>query len=72
MDFVAAELGIAVTVGRRGQMHEDGLRYGIDAHTAGDRLADISYDGMGCAISQASASVLYELLHGAAFAEAAE
>lgn len=27
-------------------------------------LADISYDGMGCSISQASASVLHELLCG--------
>ncbi|MEV4756209.1 Fe-S cluster assembly sulfur transfer protein SufU [Micromonospora sp. NPDC049559] len=27
-------------------------------------LADISYDGMGCSISQASASVLHELLRG--------
>jgi nitrogen fixation NifU-like protein len=30
----------------------------------GDTLTDISYDGMGCSISQASASVLYELLRG--------
>ncbi|MEV0397061.1 Fe-S cluster assembly sulfur transfer protein SufU [Polymorphospora rubra] len=30
----------------------------------GDRLGDISYDGMGCSISQASASVLHELLSG--------
>ena len=30
----------------------------------GQVLADISYDGMGCSISQASASVLHELLHG--------
>ncbi|MGW0436037.1 Fe-S cluster assembly sulfur transfer protein SufU [Micromonospora sp. NPDC003197] len=29
-----------------------------------DTLADISYDGAGCSISQASASVLYELLTG--------
>jgi nitrogen fixation NifU-like protein len=29
-----------------------------------DVLADISYDGMGCSISQASASVLHELLRG--------
>jgi nitrogen fixation NifU-like protein len=28
----------------------------------GDRLADISYDGQGCSISQASASVLFEQL----------
>ncbi|BCJ63201.1 Fe-S cluster assembly sulfur transfer protein SufU [Polymorphospora rubra] len=30
----------------------------------GGRLGDISYDGMGCSISQASASVLHELLSG--------
>jgi nitrogen fixation NifU-like protein len=29
-----------------------------------DVLTDISYDGMGCSISQASASVLHELLRG--------
>jgi nitrogen fixation protein NifU and related proteins len=31
---------------------------------AGDTVEDISYEGMGCSISQASASVLYELLRG--------
>ena len=36
-----------------------------------DRLTDISYDGMGCSISQASASVLHELLSGRDVAEAA-
>jgi len=30
----------------------------------GDTVADISYDGQGCSISQASASVLYEQLVG--------
>ena len=33
-------------------------------------LSDISYDGMGCSISQASASVLHELLQGRTAAEA--
>jgi nitrogen fixation NifU-like protein len=55
-----------------------GLRspYAGEAHhvnpTCGDEvtmrvtsdLSDISYDGMGCSISQASASVLHELLKG--------
>ncbi|AGL15690.1 SUF system FeS assembly protein, NifU family [Actinoplanes sp. N902-109] len=36
-----------------------------------DDLSDISYDGMGCSISQASASVLHELLTGRTPAEAA-
>jgi nitrogen fixation NifU-like protein len=35
-----------------------------------DKVADISYDGQGCSISQASASVLHELLTGASVEEA--
>jgi nitrogen fixation protein NifU and related proteins len=38
--------------------------------TDGDTLDDISYDGMGCSISQASASVLHELLRGRGAGEA--
>ena len=30
----------------------------------GERVADISYDGQGCSISQAAASVLHELVSG--------
>ncbi|GAA1760629.1 Fe-S cluster assembly sulfur transfer protein SufU [Luedemannella helvata] len=30
----------------------------------GDRITDVSYEGMGCSISQASASVLHELIVG--------
>jgi nitrogen fixation NifU-like protein len=33
-------------------------------------VADVSYEGMGCSISQASASVLYELLVGRSVEEA--
>ncbi|MFG1652665.1 Fe-S cluster assembly sulfur transfer protein SufU [Micromonospora sp. NPDC049275] len=40
--------------------------------TDGDVLHDISYDGMGCSISQASASVLHELLRGRDAGEAFE
>jgi nitrogen fixation NifU-like protein len=36
----------------------------------GGRVGDVSYDGQGCSISQASASVLYELLHDAPVADA--
>jgi nitrogen fixation NifU-like protein len=36
------------------------VRVAVDA----DVLADVSYDGVGCSISQASASVLHELLRG--------
>lgn len=38
--------------------------------TDGDVLHDVSYDGMGCSISQASASVLHELLKGRRAGEA--
>jgi nitrogen fixation NifU-like protein len=65
--------------------HGRGLRspYDGEAHhvnpTCGDEvtvrvsgdLSDISYDGLGCSISQASASVLHELLTGRTPAEAA-
>lgn len=36
----------------------------------GDKLTDISYTGHGCSISQASASVLHELLSGRAVPDA--
>jgi nitrogen fixation protein NifU and related proteins len=35
-----------------------------------DRLADVSYDGLGCSISQASASVLHDTMVGRTLAEA--
>jgi nitrogen fixation protein NifU and related proteins len=36
----------------------------------GDKVADVSYEGMGCSISQASASVLHELVRGTTVADA--
>ncbi len=36
----------------------------------GEHVDDLSYDGVGCSISQASASVLYELVQGATIDEA--
>jgi len=36
----------------------------------GDKIADVSYEGQGCSISQASASVLHELLTGRTVREA--
>ena len=38
----------------------------------GDRIAEVSWDGSGCSISQASASMLTELVVGRTRAEAAE
>ncbi|MGA8116836.1 MAG: SUF system NifU family Fe-S cluster assembly protein [Actinocatenispora sp.] len=46
----------------------------IRVHLTGDgdevRVEDVSYDGMGCSISQASASVLYDLVAGRPLTEA--
>ncbi|MFD1858674.1 SUF system NifU family Fe-S cluster assembly protein [Aeromicrobium phragmitis] len=36
----------------------------LRVHLDGDTVADVSYDAEGCSISQASASVLYDLLVG--------
>ena len=42
----------------------------LRVHLAGGRVEDVSYDGAGCSISQAAASVLYELVNGRAVADA--
>ena len=42
----------------------------LRVNLAGDRVEDVSYDGMGCSISQASASVLHELLRGRPYEQA--
>jgi nitrogen fixation NifU-like protein len=42
----------------------------LRVHLDGDTIADVSYEGMGCSISQASASVLNELLVGKDLADA--
>lgn len=34
----------------------------LRVHVEGDRVADVSYDNVGCSISKASASVMYELV----------
>jgi nitrogen fixation protein NifU and related proteins len=36
----------------------------VRVRLAGDKIEDVSYDGQGCSISQASASVLHELVTG--------
>jgi nitrogen fixation NifU-like protein len=46
------------------------LRVHLGGNDAGAKVEDVSYDGQGCSISQASASVLYELLVGKTVAEA--
>lgn len=47
------------------------LRVHLGTDAAGDRVvADVSYDSLGCSISQASASVLHELLVGRKLDEA--
>jgi nitrogen fixation NifU-like protein len=36
----------------------------LRVHLVGGTVTDVSYEGMGCSISQASASVLYEVMRG--------
>jgi nitrogen fixation protein NifU and related proteins len=42
----------------------------VRVQVAGETIEDVSYDGMGCSISQAAASVLYDLVRGLPVAEA--
>ena len=42
----------------------------LRVHLVDDRIVDVSYEGMGCSISQASASVLHELMMDKTVAEA--
>ncbi len=42
----------------------------LRVHLESDKIVDVSYEGQGCSISQASASVLHELLTGRAVADA--
>jgi len=37
----------------------------LRVHVEGGKVADVSYDNVGCSISKASASVMYELINGA-------
>jgi nitrogen fixation protein NifU and related proteins len=62
------------TDARVGQAHHVNPTCGdevtVRVAVAGDVLADVSYEGMGCSISQASASVLHELVTGRPVGEA--
>ncbi len=42
----------------------------VRVHVQDGRVEDVSYEGAGCSISQAAASVLYELVHGCPVDEA--
>jgi nitrogen fixation NifU-like protein len=42
----------------------------LRVHLSGSGVADVSYDNQGCSISQASASMMYELVTGAALTQA--
>jgi nitrogen fixation NifU-like protein len=44
----------------------------IRVTVSGGAFGDVSYDGMGCSISQASASVLHDLVSGAPVGEASK
>jgi nitrogen fixation NifU-like protein len=42
----------------------------LRVHLDGDTIADVSYEGMGCSISQASVSAMYDLVIGKQVTEA--
>jgi nitrogen fixation NifU-like protein len=42
----------------------------LRVHLDGDTIADVSYEGMGCSISQASVSAMYDLVIGKSVLEA--
>jgi nitrogen fixation NifU-like protein len=42
----------------------------LRVHLEGDTIADVSYEGMGCSISQASVSAMYDLVIGRTVPEA--
>ena len=42
----------------------------LRVHLEGDTIADVSYEGMGCSISQASVSAMYDLVIGKDVTEA--
>ena len=44
----------------------------LRVHLDGDTIADVSYEGMGCSISQASVSAMYDLVVGKTVHEALE
>ncbi len=48
------------------------LRVHLEDGSAGPVVADVSYDALGCSISQASASVLFDLVVGKSVDEAME
>ena len=44
----------------------------LRVHLEGDTIADVSYEGMGCSISQASVSAMYDLVIGKTVTQALE
>lgn len=50
----------------------DELSMTLVLDSAGERIADVAFDGRGCAISQASASILTDELRGMSLDEARE
>jgi nitrogen fixation NifU-like protein len=44
----------------------------LRVHLDGDTIADVSYEGMGCSISQASVSAMYDLVIGKTVPQALE
>jgi nitrogen fixation NifU-like protein len=62
----------APTVAQQGESPFCGDRVEVGLRIEGDRIAEVGVRGQGCAISQASGSMLAELVDGATLAKAEE
>ncbi len=60
------------TVESRGHNTSCGDMITIYLQSDGERIADVSFQGQGCAISQSSASMMTDLVKGRSFSEARE
>jgi nitrogen fixation NifU-like protein len=66
LDHYKRPLGAGLREPYEGESHQVNPTCGdeitLRVHVEGDRVADVSYDNVGCSISKASASVMYELV----------
>jgi len=69
LDHYKRPRGVGLREPYEGESHQVNPTCGdeitLRVHVDGDRVADVSYENVGCSISKASASVLYELVNGA-------
>lgn len=61
---LAAEEGASATSHQRNPVCGDEITLRARVHTDGDTIRDVTWEGSGCSISQASASMLSDLMDG--------